>query len=52
MPATTAPAATTTWRPIREPGSTTAPCPSHDPEPIETGSFFHIWVPIGWLMSS
>src|SRR5262245_8326168 len=46
-PATTAPAATTTCSPMREPGSTTAPCPSHEPEPIDTGSFFHIWTPIG-----
>ena len=47
MPATTAPAAITTCRPICEPGSTIAPWPSQLPSPIDTGSFFHICMPIG-----
>ncbi len=36
-PVTTELAPITTWRPIVAPGSTTVPCPSHDPSPMRTG---------------
>ena len=36
-PVTTEPAPTATLRPICAPGSTTVPCPSHDPAPTVTG---------------
>jgi CheY-like chemotaxis protein len=46
-PRTTEPAAITTLRPIRAPGSTITPAPSHDPEPIVTVRFTGTWRPIG-----
>ena len=46
-PRTTAPPATTLWRPIRVPGRMIAPVPSQEPEPIETGLLRGHWRPIG-----
>ena len=47
MPRTTEPAAITTFRPMRAPGSTTAPAPSQLPEPMRTAAFTGICLPIG-----
>src|SRR5262245_12349187 len=46
-PVTTDPAATTTWRPMRAPGSTTVPCPSHDPAPTTTARSGCAWREVG-----
>src|SRR5258708_5071010 len=47
VPRTTDPAATTTFRPMRAPGKTTAPAPSQVPEPIDTDMFTGHCRPIG-----
>jgi hypothetical protein len=47
VPRTTAPAATTTLRPICAPGSTTEPAPSQLPAPMLTGTLTGSWRPIG-----
>ncbi|GDY81535.1 hypothetical protein SAVCW2_07340 [Streptomyces avermitilis] len=46
-PRTTAPAATTTFRPIRAPGRITAPVPIQQPDPIDTGSIRGHCLPMG-----
>ena len=46
-PRTTEPAATTTFRPMHAPGSTTAPAPSQLPGPIETAVLLGHCLPIG-----
>jgi len=46
------PAAITTFRPIRAPGSTMAPAPSHEPLPMLTGRLTGNWRPIGTSGSS
>ena len=51
-PRTTAPAATTTLRPILAPGRMIAPAPSHEPAPMLTGRFTGNWLPIGVSGSS
>ncbi len=51
-PRTTAPAATTTLRPSRAPGSITAPVPTQLPGPIETGSLRGHCLPTGSSGSS
>ena len=47
VPRTTEPAATTTLRPMRVPGSTTDPWPIQVPEPIDTGSWPPSCLPMG-----
>src|SRR5450755_3847393 len=47
LPRTTAPAATTTFRPMLAPGRTTAPAPSQQPGPIDTAALLGHWRPIG-----
>ena len=51
-PRTTEPAAITTFLPMRAPGSTIAPAPSHEPLPMLTGRFTGNWRPIGMSGSS
>ena len=51
-PRTTAPAATTTFRPIRAPGRITAPVPIQQPGPISTGSIRGHCLPMGSCGSS
>ncbi len=51
-PRTTAPAATTTFRPSRAPGRMTAPVPIQLPEPILTGSVRGHCLPTGTSGSS
>ena len=51
-PRTTEPAAITTFRPMRAPGKTIAPAPSHEPLPMLTGRFTGNWRPIGMSGSS
>ena len=51
-PRTTDPAAITTFRPIRAPGSTMAPAPSHEPLPMLTGRLTGNWRPMGTSGSS
>ena len=51
-PRTTEPAAITTFRPIRAPGKTIAPAPSHEPPPMLTGRLTGNWRPIGMSGSS
>jgi hypothetical protein len=51
-PRTTAPAATTTLRPMLAPGRMIAPAPSHEPAPMLTGRLTGNWLPIGTSGSS
>ena len=51
-PRTTEPAAITTFLPMRAPGNTIAPAPSHEPLPMLTGRFTGNWRPIGMSGSS